>query len=103
MFADMVQPPAAHSGLTTCFAEPFLSNVLAVAGQYAAAAAAGNATAAAWFANNSLIGSPDSVDMLVPLSVVAIRDGGRLGALAAANATEWGSGTRFGPRDSYQR
>ena len=35
--------------------------------------------------------------------VVALREGGRLGALGAANATTWGAGTRYGPRDSYQR
>ena len=38
-----------------------------------------------------------------PQQVIALREGGRLGAQAAANATEWGFGTRFGPRDSYQR
>ncbi|KAL4427863.1 hypothetical protein ABPG75_001952 [Micractinium tetrahymenae] len=92
---------AAAQPLPGPYAEQVLNSTLQAAGRYAAAAAAGNASAAALIVEPP--GIEPSVDLLALLSVVAIRDGGRLGALAAAHATDWGAGTRFGPRDSYQR
>eukprot|EP00887_Chlorella_sp_A99_P007010 scaffold2.g7010.t1 len=82
-------------------ADQALADALAAARAYAARAAAGDAAAAANVTEPA--GRAADVDLLALLTVVALREGGPLGALAAANETEWGSGTRFGPRDSYQR